>query len=195
MRITGGRLKGRRLVALQGLSIRPTTDQVRETIFNLIGQDLAGLAVLDLFAGTGALGLEALSRGAALLVAIDRAPRAIALMRRNLAIAVPSAEARLIQADLRKGLPHHQALGQCFDLIFADPPYGQDLIPPLLAPLAAILAEGGRIVAETAKTEQIEIPAGPLTALDARIYGDTKLTILGVRDEDERTHCHLPGEF
>ena len=101
MRITGGQVRGRILASPQGLKIRPTTDRVREAIFNIIGQDLSGLKVLDLFAGTGCLGLEALSRGALSALFIDNSQQAIKLIKKNLALCGYQTSGTVLRRDLR----------------------------------------------------------------------------------------------
>ena len=105
MRITGGHSKGRHLAPLKGLSIRPTSDKVRESIFNLIGQDLSGLNVLDLFSGTGSLGIEALSRGASWVLFIDNDPQSLNTIRKNLTLCHFEKMGALLKKDLRGGLP------------------------------------------------------------------------------------------
>ena len=101
MRITGGRSKSRRLSAVKGLNIRPSSDKIRETIFNLIGQDTGGLEVLDLFAGTGSLGIEALSRGASRAVFIDKSKSSIKIIQRNLQLCGFEKSGFILKRDLR----------------------------------------------------------------------------------------------
>lgn len=180
MRITGGEAKGRLLSSPKGMDIRPTSDRVREAIFNIIGQDLSGLKVLDLFAGTGSLGLEALSRSAQLAVFIDNAQRSVKIIKKNLASCGYQDSGTILKRDLKKGFPlSHPVLQQSFDLIFLDPPYRQDLITPLLEKVSAkgVLSNESRVVAELYKTERLPPTIGNLEMLDSRIYGDTRINI------------------
>jgi len=174
------------LAPVRGSGIRPTTDKVREAIFNIIGQDLKGLNVLDLFAGTGSLGLEALSRGAAQAVFIDGSKQAHDLVRRNLTLCGYQDRGFVIKWDLRKGLPRsHPLLKRVFDLIFVDPPYAKNLIPPLLEELTLtkLLSPGSLVIAELSKMERLWSSFGNLPMAADRLYGDTRIQIY--RREDE----------
>ncbi len=180
MRITGGKIKGRRLSSFKGTGIRPTSQKIREAIFNIIGNELSGLSVLDLFAGTGIMGIEALSRGASFALFIDYSPKSMRLIRENLRICGLSDRAMIIRKDLRRGLPKIPLEREGFNLIFIDPPYEKGLISPLLERLAMkrpfkIPCD---IVIEGKKTESISplIPNFSISAV--RIYGDTKISIL-----------------
>ena len=179
MRITVGQLKGRLMVPPRGLGIRPTSDQVREAIFNIIGQDLYGMKVLDLFAGTGILGLEALSRGASNVVFVDISPQSIKLIRKNLALCEHQDSGVILRRDLRKGIRRIHILSkQVFDLVFLDPPYGKNFIPLILSGLSTmdILSNGSRVVVESSKTEKLPVYPESLEMVDARSYGDTKIS-------------------
>jgi len=180
MRITGGEAKGRLLSVPKGMDIRPTSDRVREAVFDVLGQDLSGLKVLDLFAGTGSLGIEALSRYAQHAVFIDKSQRSVEIIKKNLALCGYQGSGTVLKKDLKKGLPStHPVLQQVFDLIFLDPPYGKDLITPLLEKIsfAGILSSGSRVVAESSKTENLPHHIGILELADTRRYGDTKINI------------------
>ena len=164
----------------RGMDIRPTTDRVREAIFNIIGHDLSGLKVLDLFAGTGILGIEALSRGAGLVIFIDKSQRSIKLIKKNLAICGYQSSGKILKLDLRMGIPKsHPVSQQGFDLIFLDPPYGKNLITPILEKISttSIVLNGSYVIAELSKTENLPRAIGNLEMADTRIYGDTKITI------------------
>jgi 16S rRNA (guanine966-N2)-methyltransferase len=171
MRIVAGAYKGRRLHAPRGSTTRPTADRVREALFSILG-DVSGLRVLDLFAGTGALGIEALSRGAASAVFVEREPRAAAALQRNLD-AVGAATGRLRRQDALAFLAADRGT---YDLVFADPPY--DLAPRLGQPLSerlpAVLSEGARTVTESDKRMPLELA---LPLLTERVYGDTVIRI------------------
>ena len=180
MRVTGGRLRGRPLAPLKGVRVRPTADKVKEAIFNLIGQDMGGVKVLDLFAGTGSLGIEALSRGAQWALFADQSPASLRLIRRNLALCGCEPLGEVIRKDLSHGLPRRcETLKGEIDLVFMDPPYGKGYIPPLLRELvsAGILKNRSLVVVESAKDEHLPESSGDLELVKARSYGDTKISI------------------
>ena len=180
MRITGGQAKGRLLASLKGWNIRPTSDRVREAVFNLIGQDVSGFKVLDLFAGTGCLGIEALSRGAARALFIDNSIQSIKLIKKNLVRCGYESLGSVLKKDLTRGLPRkHPLLKEEFDLIFLDPPYEKKMIPPLLGELSDrdILASPSIAVAESFKTETLPEVLGRFQMISFRTYGETKISI------------------
>jgi 16S rRNA (guanine966-N2)-methyltransferase len=189
MRITGGREKGRILDSPAGLAIRPTSDRVREAVFNILGQNLAGISVLDLFAGSGSLALEALSRGAQKAVLVDNSRRSVSTIKKNLAKCGFQHKAVVLRFDLRKGLPgrRRELLNNQFDLVFLDPPYKTRLLPSLIEALLSrqILAKGARIVAESSRTQHpetaVENPQLQLTT--SRLYGDTRISIFHREEE------------
>jgi 16S rRNA (guanine966-N2)-methyltransferase len=180
MRITGGTVKGRHLATIKGLSIRPTSDRVREAIFDLIGQHWEGKRVLDLFAGTGSLGLEALSRGAAEALFVDHAPQALRLLHKNIERCAFGHCSKVVRKDLRKIGPGKDPFGrEFFHLLFMDPPYRKDLITHYAERLvqAAPLSPGALLIAECARSEIPPTTVGPFITNDMRTYGDTKVTI------------------
>lgn len=180
MRITGGRLKGRLLISPKGRKIRPTSDLVREAIFDVIGQDLSGYKSLDLFAGTGSLGLEALSRGSHLVYFVDNSAQSIRLIRKNLALCEHESSGVILKHDLQKGISRsHRLLKEVFDLAFLDPPYAADYIPVLLEELSTrgFLSRKSLVVAESSKREKLPVAIGRLQMTDTRSYGDTRISI------------------
>lgn len=180
MRITGGRSRGRTLLGPKGRLIRPTADRVREALFNILGQDLSGYCVLDLFSGTGSLGLEALSRGASYAVFIDSLSASIALTQKNIERLGYGPLTRVLMRDLTRGIPWgHEFLKGPFDLVFLDPPYALDIAPQLVdhMPTEQRLAEGGRVVVETDKKTDLPLSLSRLSRAHVRVYGDTKITI------------------
>ncbi|MDO4749724.1 MAG: 16S rRNA (guanine(966)-N(2))-methyltransferase RsmD [Eubacteriales bacterium] len=171
MRVITGAARGRRLREPVGSDIRPTTDQVKEALFNIIQFDIEGRRVLDLFAGTGQLGIEALSRGAAECVFVDADRTAQALIRENLAISKLQG-GRIVAGDSLDYLRR----GGRFDLIFIDPPYHSDLAGKALESIKAfdILSEGGIIVCETGQEQTLpEIYENPRSYR----YGKIVLTV------------------
>jgi 16S rRNA (guanine(966)-N(2))-methyltransferase RsmD len=180
MRVTGGTLRGRHLVSIKGLRIRPSADRVKEAIFNLIGQDLAGASVLDLFAGTGALGVEALSRGASSVLFVDKAEQAVRSIKKNLKQLGYEGAGAVLKRDLSKGLPSkHPFIQGGIDVTFLDPPYRSGLIPALLRELCdkRLLRSHSVVVAESSRDETMPEHTEGLTVVKTRSYGETKVTI------------------
>ncbi len=173
MRVVAGRLGGRRLAAPAGRDTRPTSDRVREALFAILG-DLGGLRVLDLFAGSGALGIEALSRGAASAVFVERAPRAAEVVRGNLAAL--GLEAVVVRADARVALRDALARAEAYDLVFLDPPYRDAAAwgRELSAALPGVLAPGARVASESDRRAPLPLT---LPLADERRYGDTLIRI------------------
>lgn len=178
MRVVAGRFGGRRLTAPRGQATRPTSDRVREALFSVLGP-LDGLVVLDLFAGSGALGIEALSRGARHATFVDDAPAALKAVHANLStldLDAHGAEAEVRRQDARAFLRGARAARQEYDLVFLDPPYrvaaelGRELSPLL----AGLLAPAARVVSESDRRTPLELDL-PLT--DERRYGDTLIRI------------------
>jgi 16S rRNA (guanine(966)-N(2))-methyltransferase RsmD len=174
MRIIAGTYGGRRLQAPPGEATRPTSDRVREALFSILGDRVAGARVLDLFAGSGALGLEALSRGASAVTFVDSAPAAIRAVKANLAAL--GAEAEVVRSDAPRWLRSAPAAGRQYSLLFLDPPYrlAGELGAVLPAALGPVLAEGALVVAESDRRAPLELTF-PLT--DERRYGDTLIRI------------------
>jgi 16S rRNA (guanine966-N2)-methyltransferase len=176
MRVIAGRWGGRRLQAPPGDATRPTSDRVREALFSVLGDRVDGARVLDLFAGSGALGIEALSRGAAHATFVDSAPAAIRSLRANLSALGADAEVR--RADARRFLGAASANGRHYDLVFLDPPYrlAGRLGGELAAALPAVLAPGAMVVTESDRRAPLELE---LELIDERRYGDTLIRIHG----------------
>jgi len=180
MRITGGRLRGRRLASFKGLEIRPTSDRVREAIFDLLGHPLHGEKLLDLFAGTGSLGIEALSRGAVWALFIDSSPKAIDLIGRNLKLCGLETEGVILRKDLLKGFPRtHRLPEEKVDLVFVDPPYRKGMILPVLEELCGlgILGSPSTLVAQSEQREVLPPRVKHLDMVKSRVYGDTRITL------------------
>ena len=169
MRVIAGSLGGRRLTAPRGDATRPTSDRVREALFSILGARVRDARVLDLFAGSGALGIEALSRGAASATFVDEAPAAVSAVRRNL----HGLGAEVVRRDARAFLRTARDRARQYDLVFLDPPYRRapELGPVLADPLLAVLAPGGLVVSESDRRAPLDLPALDLT--DERRYGDT----------------------
>ena len=171
MRVVAGAYKGRRLQAPAGLDVRPTSDRVREALFSILG-NLDGLRVLDLFAGSGALGIEALSRGAASATLVESDRRAVEAIRANLA-PLGEAHADVVPADALAWLGGRRGP---YDLVFVDPPYSSArmLAGPLSQKLPAVLSPKALIVSESDKRDPLLLD---LPLEDERTYGHTRITI------------------
>jgi 16S rRNA (guanine966-N2)-methyltransferase len=179
LRVVGGRLGGRRLRPVPGRDTRPTSDRVREALFAVLGGRVEGARVLDLFAGSGALGIEALSRGAAEATFVDSAPAALRALRENLAALEIGAEAAEVRrADARAFLRTARKSGRQYDLVFVDPPYRRAaaLASELERDLPAVLSPGARVAVETGRQAPLDLA---LPLLDERRYGDTLIRIHG----------------
>jgi 16S rRNA (guanine966-N2)-methyltransferase len=174
MRVIAGSRKGHTLVAPRGTDTRPTSDRVRESIFNLVGP-LDGAKVLDLFAGSGALGIEALSRGATSAVFVDSDRDAVRAIDRNLE-KLRLTGARIVRGDALLTLAQESMAGAKYDLVLVDPPYGMldDIQPRLSLHLPALLAPDGLVVVETDARSEPELP---LPVRTSRKYGNTRVTV------------------
>ena len=175
MRVITGTARGVPLKAPKGMDTRPTMDQVKEGIFSAIQFEVEGRRALDLFAGSGQLGIEALSRGAASAVFVDESTDAVKLVRANLAVC--KLEARVVQTE---SIGYLGGCGQ-FDLIFLDPPYDTGLLDKALENVVQfdILAEGGIIVCESRREKVLPQLQPPYHLLTERNYGKIKLTLYG----------------
>jgi len=181
MRVVGGRLRGRTLAGPKGGAIRPTADRLRESLFNILGHaygdPITGARVLDLFAGTGALGIEAASRGAVFVLFVDQSTEARALVRENVATLGLGGVTRLFRRDATKLGP--LAPLEPFSLVFLDPPYGQGLAEQALTSARAggWLTPGALIVVEEARKSAFAAPAG-FSELERRRYDDSEFAFL-----------------
>ncbi len=185
MRVISGSARGRRLKELQGMETRPTTDKVKESLFNIIQFDIPGRRVLDLFGGTGQLGIESLSRGAASCTFVDQRREAVKLIRENLAECRLSDQAKVLQGD---SLAFLSACREKFDVIFLDPPYHTDLMDRALELVTKIdiLSENGIIICETMAQRELPQLSAPYEWGKDYRYGQIKLTIGRRQGSDPR---------
>ena len=183
MRVITGTARGRRLKELEGMETRPTTDRVKEGLFSALQFEIEGRKVLDLFAGTGQLGIECLSRGAASAVFVDRRADAVKLIRENLKLTELADRARVVAGDSMEFL---KSLKERFDIVLLDPPYAAGLLEPAIAHLTAfdILNPHGIIVAEHPAERSLQPPAAPYRVRRAYRYGKIAVTVI-CRDPDQ----------
>ncbi len=183
MRIVAGTARGRTLKGPKGEGIRPTSDRARQTLFDVLGQWCEGMRVLDLFAGTGALALEAISRGASFAVLVDKGAEALKLCGENAAALGFSNQVRVTRSDALAALELLKKQGERFDLVFADPPYALSTCAKLLDALGggALLTAGARVCLEHDRREVVPESSGGLTRVDERQLGDTVISIYSVR--------------
>jgi 16S rRNA (guanine966-N2)-methyltransferase len=182
LRVIAGELKGRRLRSVPGPGTRPTADRTREAVFSILGPAVRGAHVLDLFAGTGACGIEAMSRGAASAVFLEIGREALRVLEANLAACGLSDRCRVIRRNAAADLKCLKAAGPAFDLVFVDPPYGAGMIAPALSQLlgARCLAPQARVVVEHGAGELEGGAAPPYVLRDRRRYGKTLVSFFEV---------------
>ena len=180
LRIIGGDLKGKRLNSIHGKLIRPTADRIREAIFNILSNDIAKTLVLDLFAGTGALGIEALSRGAKQVLFVDNRNASLSVLKQNIASCGLGRKAVVVKWNIRQNLNCIRSIGQKFDLIFLDPPYNENLIIPSLVNLdkTDALKNNACIVVEHSVYDSLPPDLCTFQLTDQRKYGKTLVSFL-----------------
>ena len=183
MRVITGSARGRKLKELEGYDTRPTTDRVKEGLFNIIQFDIEGRKVLDLFAGTGQLGIEALSRGAASAVFVEQRREAVALIKDNLKLTALAEKAQVVPGEAQ---PFLSACREKFDLIFLDPPYATELLKNTLETIYQfdILSNHGIIICESPVDWEAPPLEPPYSLGRTYRYGKTKITLCR-REEDE----------
>lgn len=183
MRIIAGEKRSRKLLAPEGTDTRPTGDRVKEALFSILGPRLNNARVLDLYAGSGALSLEALSRGAAEAVLVDQAPKACSVIRQNIDALDYANRARLMKMSDQAALGLLEKSGEKFDLIFLDPPYKMDMTRTVERLISGLLEEDGLIVVEHAKETPPRTPDNAKIK-DHREYGITGLTFFAAREKE-----------
>lgn len=179
MRVISGAHRGRRLKSLEGDNTRPTTDKVKESIFNMIGPYFQGGNVLDLFAGSGGLGIEALSRGMDHVYFIDRHPGAIRVIKENIGLIRAENQATVLKKDANRALEDFSHQNIQFDLVFLDPPYAKQEIESQLEKMEALqlLSDDATIVCEVDKKVSLKEEIGSLTQVRRSEYGITAVVI------------------
>lgn len=183
MRIIGGKHKRRNLLSVPGINTRPTTDRVRETLFNILSVDIPDACVLDIYAGTGAFGLEALSRGAKYAAFLEFNAKALSIIKKNIANLKEEQNSKVVRCDVTRKIALDDSFKGRFDLVFMDPPYDKDMVKKTLINLrdSKLLANRAICVVEHSKKELIEGIDG-FTVYDERVYGRTKVSFLNYND-------------
>lgn len=178
LRVIGGTLRGKKLVSFKGKNIRPTSDRIKESLFNILSSYIEeGARVADFFAGTGNLGIEALSRGAGEAVFIEKDKSSLAIIRKNLDLCKVKEKSSVIPLETDKAITLLEKKKKSFDIIFLDPPYNQGLAHETLELLGqSPLVRGAIVVAEYSSQEKIKENYGKLEMKDTRRYGDTSLS-------------------
>lgn len=182
MRIIGGNLRGRKLVPLKGMAIRPTSDRVREALFNILGPKTVDGVVLDLYSGSGALGLEAISRGAREVLFLDKSTASLRVAEKNIKLCRAEHQCKTIRWDILKNLNCLNSHPGHFNLIFLDPPYNREMVSRTLLHLASCpaVAADATVVAEHAPDEPALCPSAQWDLSDSRRYGQTQLSFFHV---------------
>jgi 16S rRNA (guanine(966)-N(2))-methyltransferase RsmD len=186
LRIISGQLKGRRLASFKGTCVRPTADRVREALFNILTVVWEGKTVLDLFAGTGALGIEALSRGASHVIFVEHDVRARRVLEKNISKLDLTDSCTIVKLSAEEAISFVKRTQQQCDVIFLDPPYDMQLADRTLSLLAErdMIGEGGVIVVEHHVREMLSDCYGKLIMSDQRMYGKTGISIFVSRKPD-----------
>ena len=179
MRISGGDFRGRRLANITGRSIRPTPEHIREAIFNIIGQDLSDTLVLDLFSGSGVLGLESISRGATRALLVDVSSNALSIIRKNIDLLRVRDKVTVLRHDLSRGLGSVYRTMPAFDVVFLDPPYNTDLALPVLKELddCLNLRNSGLVIVEHFSKELSQVSLNVLHKVKQKSYGQTTISM------------------
>jgi 16S rRNA (guanine966-N2)-methyltransferase len=177
MRIIAGRFKGRVLKSFEASHIRPTTDRVKETLFNILQGNIEGGRILDLFAGTGNLSIEALSRGASVVESVEKHPASIKIIFDNLTMIKIEKEIKVHKEDVFSFIKKYD--GEPFDVIFIDPPFTEQLADSVMTEIekSKVFHPGTVFAIESAKKEKLVGEYGRLEAIDTRLFGDKVLTL------------------
>lgn len=190
MRIIAGMKKGIKLKMVSGRHVRPTSDRVKESIFQILGPYFSGGIALDLFAGSGQLGLEALSRGMDYVMFVDKSAKSIQTIKQNIALTGMESKATVMKMDAFYACRFLAQKKQKIDYLFLDPPYHQKLILPVLQEISKqrLLSTTGRVIVELSHHETIPVKVGKLMRKMDRCYGSTSIaiyqeSILGSKEE------------
>ena len=182
MRVITGSARGRKLVTLDGRDVRPTTDMVKEAMFSILHFELEQAMVLDLFAGSGQLGIEALSRGARCCIFVDQSVQSQQVIKQNLATTQLASKARVAAMDAKAFI---RSTGETFDIALLDPPYDSGILPEVLPLVAEKMNDGGAILCETRLHEELPEEVGQFYLKKKYRYGKIALTLYRKREAEE----------
>lgn len=180
MRIIGGKYRGRKIEFPKDGGTRPTKDRIRESVFNLVMGTIPGSCVLDLFSGSGAYGLEAISRGAEKIVFVDNSPESIKIIKNNVEdLKIDQKSVEVILGDSIKTIEQLSKSGEKFDIIISDPPYGRGMTRNILLAISkyAILSQSGNIIMEYNTEEQVPDSVGDICLLKKKVYKDISVSV------------------
>ncbi|MFB4162550.1 16S rRNA (guanine(966)-N(2))-methyltransferase RsmD [Alteribacillus sp. JSM 102045] len=182
MRVISGKYKGTTLKAVPGMKTRPTSDKVKEALFHRIGPYFSGGSGLDLYAGTGSLGIEAMSRGFSSFVFVDKAPQAVKVIKTNVKAAGLNGSCEVYRNDAKRALAVLTKRKKSFDLIFMDPPYAHQDLAGMLQTISetGLITPGGQIVCEHRSSTALPDTVASLNKQNEDIYGDTGVSIYGL---------------
>ena len=197
MRIIAGSAKGIRLKTPKGMNTRPTADRVKESMFGILANRTMDAEVLDLFAGTGNLGLEALSRGAASALFIDKQAQSIKIMLENAILTDLAGLAIICREDVLQALRRLDNEGKSFDLIFCDPPYNLGLAPKVLQMLdtSHVLRDDGVLVLEHSRHEKLPEGLKRIVAYRSEFYGETVVSFFTIQEGTHSENCSVPRKL
>ncbi len=178
LRVISGEARGHKLKTLKGSATRPTSDRVKESLFNIVSGYIQGSEVLDLFAGSGSLGIEALSRGAAYAVFADKSKESCGIIKENLAFTKFAEKSEVLFMGFTEALVKLASEGKKFDIVFLDPPYNKNFIQETLKNLAKndIIRDGGILIAEHHIDDELPEYSGKLKISRKQKYGDTVIS-------------------
>ena len=197
MRIIAGTAKGIRLKTPKGMKTRPTADRVKESVFGILAARPLDAEVLDLFAGTGNLGLEALSRGASSAMLVDKNSQSIKIMMENAILTDLAGMAVICREDVLQALRRLGNEGKSFDLIFCDPPYNLGLAPKVLQALetGGVMRDGGVLVLEHSRHEKLPDGLKRIVAYRSEFYGETVVSFFTKQEGTNSENCSVPREL
>ena len=196
LRIISGEHRGRLLKTVNGSGTRPTTDRVKESLFNILQARLPGSSILDLFSGTGNLGLEAMSRGGKSAVFVEKNPAALAVLRENCRALDYMDAVEIIPFDVGKSIPLLSRKGKVFDIVFMDPPYDHDWEAPTITALDTghLVKDGGILVIEHLLSDEQQERIGGFVRYDLRKYGNTAISLYR-KESLPNENSSIPGKL
>jgi 16S rRNA (guanine966-N2)-methyltransferase len=197
LRIIAGKYRGRNLKSPPSLEVRPTSDRLRETLFNILAPKIQGVRFLDLCAGSGAIGIEALSRGAEHATFVDRSRKMFALIKANLDLCqISKEEWSVIQAEATAFLKQADRKNESWDIVFCDPPYAIDyleILEPLATPASSLIAETGLLIVEHHHKKELPDELGNLRRKRILKQGDAALSFYEAKTREKQANAEVRG--